>query len=66
MITERRSLCSSIARIFAARQRSCGRSTVVFTLPDRAGPRLVMSMRRHGLPSEHYTVSLNYWQYGNG
>ena len=51
MTTERRSLCSSIARILAARQRSCGRSTVVFTLPDCAGPLLVMPIRIYGFPS---------------
>ena len=56
MITERRSLCSSIARIFAARQRSCGRSTVVFTLPDGTGPRFVMPDSLHGFPFKHYQV----------
>src|SRR5260221_7894281 len=64
MTTDRRSVCSSIARIFAARQSSCGRSTVVFTFPDIDAARVTMAPSLHRLPYQHITVYPYTCQYG--
>jgi len=62
MTTDRRSVCSSIARIFAARQSSCGSSTVVFTFPDIEAARVTMAPVYTGyrveiLPSSRINVN---------